>query len=142
MIQTIDTFERTVHVTNGWLAEVAHELGEDDDRQAAYRALRAVLHALRDRLPTTESAQLAAELPMLLRGVYYEGWRPSRTPETYHDVDRFLQRVAHEANLAGETEASVATTAAMTVLRRHVAAGELADVLADLPGPVRALIAG
>ena len=75
---------------------------------------------MRDRIPIDESAQLAAQLPMLIRGVYYEGWVPSHTPQTYHDVRAFLDRVAAEANLAGETEASFAAAAAARVLRAHV----------------------
>jgi uncharacterized protein (DUF2267 family) len=136
---SLDAFERTVHVTNRWLAEAAAALGTDN-RQEAYRAVRGVLHALRDRLPVEESAQLAAQLPTLLRGVFYEGWRPAAVPETYHDVDTFLDRVATEAVLAGHTEASVATAATMKMLRAHVSEGEIADVLADMPGPIRQLL--
>jgi uncharacterized protein (DUF2267 family) len=137
---TLDSFERTVHVTNAWLADAADELGAD--RREAYRGVRAVLHTLRDRLPVSESAQLAAQLPMLLRGVFYEGWRPAATPERYHDVATFLDRVTANGSLAGHTEASLATAATMAMLRAHVSAGELADVLADLPGPIRGLLAG
>jgi uncharacterized protein (DUF2267 family) len=136
---TLDSFERTVQVTNTWLGDAAAELGAD--RQEAYHAVRAVLHTLRDRLPVTESAQLSAQLPMLMRGVFYEGWRPAITPERYHDAATFLDRVAANGALAGHTEASMATTATMAMLRAHVSAGELADVLADLPEPIRGLLA-
>jgi uncharacterized protein (DUF2267 family) len=73
--------------------------------------------------------------------VFYEGWDPSRTPERYRDVDRFLRRVASEAKLHGETQASYAVTAVTEVLRGHASEGELADVLAVLPPQVRALMA-
>lgn len=117
------------------------ELGSND-RRYAYRALRAVLHVLRDRLPVDESAQLAAQLPELVRGVYYEGWRPSATPQSYHDARTLLDRVAAAAQLHGETEASFAAEAVARLLRRRVSAGEIADVLAVLPAEVRALFAG
>jgi uncharacterized protein (DUF2267 family) len=107
--------------TNRWLKEMSAALGESD-RHEAYRQLRSVLHALRDRLPVTESAQLAAQLPLLLRGVYYEGWRPSETPTNW-GAREFLDRVAAEANLGGETEASYAVEAAAGVLRGHISAG-------------------
>jgi uncharacterized protein (DUF2267 family) len=137
--QTIDVFERTTHVTNRWLVELGEELGEPD-RQSAYRQMRAVLHAVRDRLTVEESAQLADQLPVLVRGVFYEGWRPSRTPESYHDADELLRRVAMEAHLAGETEASYAVAAVWRVLCRHVSEGELTDVRGVLPEPVRRLL--
>jgi len=33
-----------------------------------------------DRLPITIAANFAAQLPELLRGVFYDGWSPSRVP--------------------------------------------------------------
>ena len=68
--------EHSVEKTHIWLKEIAEELG-DEDRQYAYRALRAVLHTLRDRLTVDVAAKLAAQLPTLIRGVYYEDWDPA-----------------------------------------------------------------
>jgi uncharacterized protein (DUF2267 family) len=131
---------RSVEKTNIWLDEVAAELGTAD-RKAAYQVLRAFLHALRDRLPIEESAQLAAQLPELIRGIYYEGWQPARTPESYSDIDSFLQRITAQAPMHGETEASYAAAAAARVLSRHVSSGEIEDVLATLPTEIRAIFA-
>jgi uncharacterized protein (DUF2267 family) len=131
--------EHSVEKTHIWLKEVAEELG-DADRQYAYRALRAVLHSLRDRLTVEVAAKLAAQLPTLIRGIYYEDWVPSRTPLAIHDVGAFLDHVASEGRMAGETEASIAVTAVARVLRAHVSPGEIDDVLAVLPDRFRALI--
>lgn len=137
----VNVIDRSVEKTHIWLNELAEELGSED-RQAAYRVLRAFLHAVRDRLTVEEAAQLAAQLPDLIRGIYYEGWVPARTPVKYRDVDEFLQRIAGEALLPGATEASYACTAAARVLHRHVSEGELKDVLALLPEELRVLVAG
>ncbi|MGD0452281.1 MAG: DUF2267 domain-containing protein [Solirubrobacteraceae bacterium] len=131
--------QHSVEKTHIWLNEVAEGLG-DGDRQYAYRALRAVLHALRDRLTVDVAAKLAAQLPTLIRGVYYEDWDPSRTPLAIHDVKAFLDHVAEEGHMAGETEASLAVTAVARVLRAHVSDGEIDGVLAVLPDSFRALI--
>jgi uncharacterized protein (DUF2267 family) len=133
--------DRSVQKTNIWLKDLCEEL-ETDDRQYAYRILRGFLHALRDRLPIDESAQLAAQLPALIRGIYFESWVPAHTPQTYHDLATFLDRLAAEASLAGETEASFAANAAARVLRAHVSTGEIEDVIAVLPPPVRKLFTG
>lgn len=132
--------ERSVEKTHIWLNEVANELG-GDDRQYAYRALRAVLHTLRDRLTVDVAAALAAQLPTLIRGIYYEDWDPSRTPLPIHDVDAFLDHVAREGRMGGETEASLAVGAVARVLRRRVSSGEIDDVLAVLPDDLKTLIA-
>jgi uncharacterized protein (DUF2267 family) len=140
-VTQIDIITRSVEKTNVWLSELSDELGIED-RQAAYRVLRAFLHAVRDRLTVDEAAQLGAQLPELIRGIYYEGWDPSRTPMKYRDLDEFLRRVSDEALLHGETEASHAASAAARVLHRHVSEGELNDVLAMLPEGLRPVVAG
>jgi uncharacterized protein (DUF2267 family) len=131
--------QRSVEKAHIWLNELAEELG-GEDQQYAYRALRSVLHALRDRLPVDVAAKLAAQLPTLIRGIYYEDWDPSRTPLPIHDVGAFLDRVAHEGHMAGESEASLAVTAVARILRRHLSGGEIDQVLAVLPDNFRVLI--
>ena len=124
--------ERSVEKAHVWLNDTAAELGTED-QQEAYRILRAYLHALRDRLPVDEAAQLAAQLPELIRGIYYEGWNPSATPVKYRTFAEFLDRVAEEALLDGETAAFYAVGAAFSVFRSHVSAGEIDDIRAILP---------
>jgi len=135
----VDIIDRSVEKTHIWLNDVAEELATEDG-QHAYRVLRAFLHALRDHLTVDEAAALAAQLPIFIRGVFYEGWDPSRTPEHARDVDSFLQRIVSEGGLAGETEASFAATAASRVLRRHVSTGEGDSVLHALPRHLRGLL--
>ncbi len=126
-------FEGSAQKAREWVHELARELGRPEDTGYALRVLRAFLHVLRDRLPVAECAQLAAQLPEVLRGVYFEGWRPSTTPHPYHDLDTFLQRVADEGRLAGETESAYAAEAAVRVLARHVGVHELGKVRLVLP---------
>lgn len=136
----VDVIERSVEQAHIWINGVADRF-DTDDPQLAYGILRALLHALRDRITVEESAQLAAQLPVLIRGIYYEGWRPTTRPQSYDDSDTFLRRVADEALLAGTTEASYGVTAAAGVLREHVSEGELEDILAILPAELRHLLA-
>ncbi|MBK5229915.1 MAG: DUF2267 domain-containing protein [Thermoleophilia bacterium] len=139
METTPDIIARNVEKTNIWFSDFADEL-RTDDRQYAYRVLRGFLHTLRDRLGVEEAAQLAAQMPDLIRGIYFEGWTPAKTPAKYRDVDVFLDRLANEALLHGRTEASFAASACARALRRHVSAGELDDVAAALPKEVEQLI--
>lgn len=91
----LEVFDRTLHKTHAWLKAIMEELGTED-RHKAYLALRAVLHALRDRLTVEEVAQLAAQLPMLVRGLYYEGWDPTGKPLKERHKEAFLAHVAEE----------------------------------------------
>jgi uncharacterized protein (DUF2267 family) len=89
----IAAFQSTLQTTNEWLNELTAEIGRDDSQQA-YRVLRAVLVALRDRLTVEEATDFGAQLPMLIRGFYYEGWNPSKTPTNERDQASFLNRVS------------------------------------------------
>lgn len=134
-----ELFGATVQKAHEWVHEVARELGTED-RRRAYLALRATLHALRDRMPVEEAAQLAAQLPLLVRGAFYEGYTPARTPRKERHLDEFLAHVA--AGMPGETdleEAKRCAVAVMAVLDRHVTQGELEDVKAVLHESIRAI---
>lgn len=135
----LEVFDRSVHKSTEWVNAVARELGSDD-RRYAYRVLRAYFHVLRDRLTVDEAAHLAAQLPHLLRGVFYDGWDPSKTPQTYRDRDTFLSRLTEGARLPGPDDAASAARAATEVLREHVSPGQVRDVLHVLPGPIRTLL--
>lgn len=93
MSQTgLETFDDTLQQTNTWLNDVAEQLGRDD-RQLAYHALRATLQTLRDRIGTDEAAKLAAQLPLLVRGIFYESWDPGEDPAALRDREAFLERI-------------------------------------------------
>ncbi len=132
---------RSVEKTRQWIDDLARLLGRPTDQKYALRVLRGFLHTLRDRLPVEETAQLAAQLPELLRGIYFEGWRPSATPQRYHDLRTFLERIAAQAGLAGETEASYGATAAARVLRDRLGEVELDKVRGVLPHEIAAFLA-
>lgn len=127
----VDALERSIHNANSWLTDLEREL--DENRRACHRILRAFLHPLRERLTVAESAHLAAQLPHLWRGAFYEGWTPTRVPQTYRDRDTFLRRLAEAPHLAGPTEASLAAQACAGTLRAHIDGGEYRHLLETLP---------
>ena len=77
----LDAFDKTIHKTNTLLKHIETELGWENHRNMSYAALREVLHALRDRLTVQEAADLAAQLPLLVNGIFYDGWNPSGVPK-------------------------------------------------------------
>jgi uncharacterized protein (DUF2267 family) len=138
-LSSVDGVERSVHNTNQWLSELAREL-DTEDREEAWRVLRAYLQMLRDRLTVEEAAQLAAQLPLVLRGAFYEGFDPGHQPVKLRDRDEFLSAFAERAQLTDPGRAAQAVEAASRVLRRHVTAGEFEDVLAQLPSELREVL--
>jgi uncharacterized protein (DUF2267 family) len=131
-------FDDTVQKTNLWLKEIREELGLATAEEA-YRALRAVLHTLRDRLIVEEAAALGAQLPMLLRGVYFEGWRPHGKPTKERHLAPFLEHVDSQYVGPGPVDAERFTRGVFAVLVRHMPAGQIHDIRQGLPGDIRAL---
>lgn len=132
-------FDQPVSTANFWVNDVARSMGTEDHR-LAYRSLRAWLHALRDRLTVESSAKFSAQLPEVLRGVFYEGWEPTRVPSKF-GPDGYVIRFSHEAAVPGEEVAT--TVAAVTrALSDHLSPGLLSQTLAQLPASLRDLLVG
>ncbi len=131
-------FENTLQTTNIWLHDIGERLGWDDP-QRAYHALRAVLHALRDRLTVDQAAALAAQLPMLVRGIYFEGWHPHGKPLKERHREEFLSHVAMAFRDDPYVDAEQVTRAVFAVLRHHVTGGEIDSVLRSMPLELRSL---
>lgn len=138
---SLRVFDETHHKTNIWLKDLMAEL-EIEDRQRAYRVLRAVLHELRDRLTVEAAAKLGAQLPMLVRGFYYEGWHPAGTPTRVRHLDEFLERVRERLRDAPELDVERAVRAVFAVIARHVTSGEVETVMHSMPREVRDLWPG
>ena len=134
----LEVFDTTVHKTNSWLKEVMQEIHRED-RRKAYLALRATLHALRDRLTVEEVAQLGAQLPMLIRGFYYEGWDPTRKPVKLRDREEFLSLVEAEFRADDTLNPELIARAVFKVLANRITAGEIEDVKHVLPAEIRSL---
>lgn len=134
----LDTIDRTVQITHRWLQDIMDDSGETD-RQRAWHGLRAVLATLRDRMPVSEAAQLSAQLPMLVRGLFWEGWDPDR-PGRAHSRKEFLAAIAGHVDPRVPIDPEVCFAAVMRTLAKHVTAGELRDVRAVMPGEVQQMI--
>jgi uncharacterized protein (DUF2267 family) len=134
----LEVFDITLHKTNSWLKELMLEL-HWHDRRKAYLAMRATLHSLRDRLTVEEVAQLAAQLPMLIRGFYYEGWDPTGKPLKIRDKEEFLGLVEHELRGNELIDPERVARAVFKVLSDRVTEGEIEDVKHLLPAEIREL---
>lgn len=135
---TISVFEKTLQKSNEWLDSMQIALDWPADKQDAYHAMRAGLHFLRDRLTPTETAHLSAQLPMLLRGLYYEGWNPSDKPldiNTYEELTEYLADAIDRDIIADPT---VIMRALFSVLYEHITEGQLAHIQSMLPAEMRA----
>lgn len=134
----LEGLERTVQLTHIWINDLNDRLYWND-KSRAYRLLKSVLHALRDWLELDESANLAAQLPGLLRGAYYEQWRPATTPVKKRGRQQFLDHVDNEFKRDPLWNTAEAVTAVFELLSDKITAGEIEDVRHALPEDIRAM---
>jgi len=131
----LDVFDRTLETTHIWLNEIMADLGPD--RQIAWKVLSTVLHKLRDRLPIGLAAHLGAQLPLLVRGVYYDQFEPSRLPTECNSQEEFVAEVAEWLQDTRPVDPEAAVRSVFGVLSRHISEGQANKVREALPRGLR-----
>lgn len=131
----LDVFDKTLHTTNIWLNEIMRDLGPD--RQLAWKVLSTVLHKLRDRMPVEPAAHLGAQLPLLVRGAYYDQYEPARQPGGCRNMEEFTAEVAEWLGDARPVDPQAAVACVFRLLSRHIDRGQVEKVQAVLPESMR-----
>lgn len=131
------SISHAVQQSQEWL-KALRDAGDLANETEALAELRAVLHQLRDRLTADEAADLGAQLPLLVRGIYFEGWRPSHKPDKIRSADEFLEGVSARL-MPHQIAAEPAARDVFALLARACDRGEIADVIAQLPPSIKAL---
>lgn len=138
-ITGLEVFDTTLQKTHVWLNEVMEELKWEENRHWAYLALRTVLHTLRDHLTVEEAMDLGAQLPMLIRGFYYEGWTLTGKPVKERHKEEFLAHIRHAFRNDDRIDPEKVVRGVLRVLSRRVTAGEISDVTHPLLAALREL---
>lgn len=132
-------FDRTMHSSYEWLDRVAARL--DGERRDAYHALHAVLGALRDRLPVDVAVNLSAQMPLLVRGIFFDGYEPAHKPLRLRTADDFVAEVQKSLAAAPRIDARLAIDAVLDALTQHVDRGVFEKIDHMLPSELRAYLA-
>jgi uncharacterized protein (DUF2267 family) len=127
----------TVQKTQEWLQELSDN-GELSDPQESLAVLRSVLHHLRDRLTLEEAVDLGAQLPTLIRGIYYEGWQPHKPTTRIRARQKFVNEVASK-NFPNAVPSERAIRDVFALLAHHCDPGEISDVIGQLPNELKEL---
>jgi uncharacterized protein (DUF2267 family) len=137
MTTGIDVLERSEQETNIWLNALEKRL--DTDRRKAFNALRATLHAVRDRVGPDNALHLAAQLPLIIKGLFFEDWRPSETPTREREKDTFLANVQASVFRGLRVDPERAVRAVLEVISEHIDASEVAKLRNLFPENMRDL---
>ena len=105
------------------------------DRRKTYLAFRCALHALRDHLPVKDALFLGEQLPMLLRGSYFEYWDPADKPEKLNSQGDFFSTLSIYLARDGESTSpgEAVMRAVFRFFERKAAEGEIKDIRSILP---------
>lgn len=133
----IREFDTAAHAAEKWVDDLTQRLGWRD-REKVYSALVATLHALRDCLPAHEAVFLGDHLTVLLRGLYYEGWRLAKY-SSLRSRDAFLERIREGVHRDPGIDAEHVARVVLALLAERLPAPELEDVRAVTPKELRAL---
>lgn len=132
----LEVFDSTLQTTHVWLDEIMGEL--DVDRKVAWHVLGAVLRTIRDRVPIGLAVHLGAQLPLIVRGLYYDQFRPEDIPDESRSYEEFAARLGLElATLQRLIVPRDAIRAVCATQSRHVSGGQVEKVIHALPEPVR-----
>ena len=131
----LEVFDKTLETTHVWLKEVMEDIGPD--RHLAWHVLSIVLQRIRDRLPLPLAAHLGAQLPMLIRGVYYDQFDPGRLPGDRMTREQFIEDVADGLRDTRPVDPLMAIGGVFGVLSRHVSEGQIRKVCDALPRSIR-----
>jgi uncharacterized protein (DUF2267 family) len=134
----VHAFDAAMQDANLWLKALMDRLVTEDPH-FAYAALRSVLHAMRDRIGARDTAHLSAQLPMLIRGLFFEGWHPASATGQQHRDEDFLERVRKGLPQDQRYDVENVTHAVFGLLWERLDRGEIVRIIKALPEELRDL---
>ncbi len=137
-ITGVTSLDHTVQETNVWLKAIDEQLALEN-RHHAYNALRAVLHALRDRMPPEVAVKFGAQLPIMVRGIYYEGWHMAATPTKERHLEEFAEHILTELPPQFPIDPLTAARGVYEILWEKLDSCEFEKLMDHLPASLRNL---
>jgi uncharacterized protein (DUF2267 family) len=136
--QGLEAIDHTVHLTHEWINELAERL-DWASKRSALRLLRITLRHIRDHLMVNELAQMSAQLPLVIRGFFFEGWVPKHTPIKERKSQDFIAYITDQMGDAEEYRGLSDIKCVFDLLNNRLSRGEVEDIRATLPMPIRDL---
>jgi uncharacterized protein (DUF2267 family) len=134
----LEVIDQIVHLTHEWINELAGRL-DWSSKRSALRLLRVILHRIRDHLLVDEVAQLSAQLPVMIRGVFFESWVPKDTPIKERHGEDFIAYIRHQMGDTAEYRGQDDIKCVFDLLNARISRGEVEDIRANLPQDLRDL---
>lgn len=137
----LDVFDTTIEKTNQILKEIEIEMGWEGRRNQSYLALRTILHALRDRLPLEEAVHFSAQLPLILKGTFFDGWNIMEVPVKMNK-EEFIRYIGERFRFDVEGDIEGLIKRVGLILFSHVDEPEANKILSEFPADIASLFCG
>jgi uncharacterized protein (DUF2267 family) len=127
------------------LNTVAQELNTDDNNKAG-RIFRAVLHAIRDRLPVNDAVHFSAALPIIWKGIYFDQYDPTIVPITIRSREDWINYIRSKNAFAAnndfqqDNEITDAFKGVFAALQKRMPEGQLQQVRDALSQEIQELL--
>lgn len=129
-----------------FLSELALELGNKSNISKAGRVLQSVFHTLRNHLTLDENFDLISQLPMAMKAIYINGWKPTHEHLVSRTKTGFIEEVMENAgsnfrsDFPDYEDCEFAILAVFKIMRNYVSEGEFKDIEAVLPSQLKELV--
>jgi len=134
----LEVFDSTWQKAHEWVNELRERLDWSSDRDTL-RLLRVTLHQIRDRIPVNETAQLSAQLPIMIRGMYFEGWQPHLVPLADRRAVDVINAIEHHIGDVMDYRGQQDIITVFKLLNARISRGQVNDIRHNLPEDIRAL---
>lgn len=139
-------FEKYASKGNEFINRLQSNLGVND-RDHAARILRSTFRVIRNHLSVEESFQLIAQLPMVLKAVYVEGWKLTDHKRITNLDEFFIEIIQEEGHsswrdFSSKNEVLDSVRAVLQTLREYVSKQEMDQALATLPRKILSELEG
>lgn len=130
----IEILNKDAQHVHEWLKEIIDVSGLDDKAQAL-ASLRAVLRELRDNIRIEDLAHFSAQLPIFIRGILFETWRPNEAPLKQRHKEEFLSSIQEILDGMGheEIDAQLAAKGVFRAIETKISRPEVDKLLNIVP---------
>lgn len=137
---SIPILEKNIHQTMDWIYAIeAENAWEDDNHKRTFAVLRIVLQELRDLLPIENAIHLSAQLPLIIRGLFFENWSTHSEQLKLRRKEDFLISVAASLCSYPDLDIEAAVRSVLKTLRRKISEGEIEKLIVVIPTHIREL---
>ncbi len=139
-------FNKQAEKGEKFLNELVLELGNNASKSTAGRILRSVFKTLRNHLTIEENFHLIAQLPVALKPIYIDGWKPTSNQEVSRTRIGFLEEVIENkgtdswSDFPDIEDVEFGVLAVFNVMRKHISEGEFKDIESVLPSQIKELV--